>query len=82
MKIRWVRGGVAAFFLLYLLAVIWPLGTLFAGAEPFVLGLPFSLFWPVLWIIMGAAVLALLDRAEDVERTRHEGGSDSGGDAP
>jgi hypothetical protein len=77
MKIRWVRTGVALFFLLYLLAVTWPLGTLFAGAEPLVLGLPFSFFWPVLWIAAGAVVLAVLDRAEERERS-----GDRQGDAP
>jgi hypothetical protein len=81
-KIGWIRAGVAVFFVLYLLVVTWPLGTRFAGAEPFVLGLPFSFFWPVLWIALGGVVLALLDRAEDGERSRRGVGGDAGGDAP
>jgi TRAP-type C4-dicarboxylate transport system permease small subunit len=68
MPIRWVRLAVAAFFVLYLLVVTWPVGTIFARAEPFVLGLPFSFFWPALWIVLGGVALALLDRAEDRER--------------
>jgi hypothetical protein len=81
-RIGWVRAGVAAFFVLYLLVVTWPFGTLFAGAEPFVLGLPFSFFWPVLWIALGGLVLALLDRVEDEERKRRGAGGDPEGDVP
>jgi hypothetical protein len=65
MRLGWVRGTVAGFFLVYLLAVTWPVGTAFARPEPFVLGLPFSFFWPALWIVLGGAVLILLDRAEE-----------------
>lgn len=74
MQIRWVRLGVAAFFLLYLVAVTWPVATVFGRSEPLVLGLPFSFFWPALWIAMGGVALALLDRAED-EARRQRGGS-------
>ncbi len=64
MNIRTVRIAAAAFFLLYLLAVTWPVGSWFAGPLPFVFGLPFSFFWPVLWIVLGGVALVLLDRAE------------------
>lgn len=73
MPIRRVRVAVAGFFFLYLLAVTWPLGRLFGEPEPFVFGLPFSLFWPALWIVMGGVALALLDRAEESHRARRSG---------
>ena len=56
--IRRVAIGV---FLLYLLAVIWPVATLFRSAEPFVLGLPLSMAWPVAWILIGFVTLLVLD---------------------
>lgn len=65
MSIRRVRLAVALFFIAYLLAVTWPVGTVFGRAEPFVLGLPFSFFWPALWIVLGGVVLALLDWSEE-----------------
>lgn len=65
MSIRAVRLAAAAFFVTYLLVVTWPVGRAFAGAEPFVLGLPFSFFWPTLWILLGGVALALLDRSEE-----------------
>ncbi len=64
MAIRWVRRAVFAFFLLYTLAVTWPGALPFRGAEPFVLGLPFSLAWAVLWILLGGSALLVLHLAE------------------
>jgi hypothetical protein len=64
MSLTALRLAAGAFFLAYLLAVTWPVGTRFAGATPFVFGLPFSLFWAALWIVLGFGVLLLLDRAE------------------
>jgi hypothetical protein len=65
MSIRRIRLAVAGFFVLVLLAVIWPGALLFRRAEPFVLGLPFSLFWPVFLIVLSWAVLLGLDAAEN-----------------
>jgi hypothetical protein len=64
-SIRGVRWVLAGFFVVYLLVMTWPLGIFFGRAEPFVLGLPFSFFWPALWIVLGGVVLALLDRSEE-----------------
>jgi hypothetical protein len=63
-NLRVIRTGVSAFFVLYLLAVIWPGALLFRHAEPLILGVPNSLFWPALWIILGGVALAILDWAE------------------
>lgn len=60
----WIRRLVAGVFLLNLLAVIWPGVTFFRTAEPFVLGLPLSMAWPVGWIIVGFIALLVLDRFE------------------
>jgi hypothetical protein len=75
-SLRTLRAGVAGFFVLYLLAVIWPGALLFKRAEPFILGLPGSLFWPTLWILLGGAALAILDRAESRAERRSEAGAD------
>jgi hypothetical protein len=77
MPIRWIRAAVAAFFLLYLAAVTWPVGSWFADPLPFVLGLPFSFFWPALWIVLGGVALALLDGAEERAARAPEGDSGS-----
>jgi TRAP-type C4-dicarboxylate transport system permease small subunit len=64
MAIRWVRRAVFAFFLLYAVVVTWPGALPFSRAEPFLLGLPFSLAWAVLWILLGGAALVVLHLAE------------------
>lgn len=48
-------------FVLYTLAVHWPGVLPFSGARPFVLGLPFSFFWIVLWIVLGGVALLLVE---------------------
>jgi hypothetical protein len=63
-----IRIAILGFFLLYLLAVTWPVGTWFASAEPFVLGLPLSFFWPIVWIVLGFLALVVLDRTEAAAR--------------
>lgn len=62
--IRWLRRGVFVFFVVYLLAVTWPGAVPFSAPEPFVLGLPFSLAWPILWIVLGGLALWALDHFE------------------
>jgi hypothetical protein len=69
-NLRALRAGVAGFFVLYLLAVIWPGALLFKKAAPLILGVPNSLFWPALWILLGGAALAILDRAESRAESR------------
>lgn len=56
-----VRNGLyAAFCVICLLALIWPGYAMFGNrVEPLVLGLPFSLFWNVLWVQLSfAAIIA------------------------
>jgi hypothetical protein len=63
-----VRRITVAFFLLNLLAITWPVVTLFRSAEPLVLGLPLSMAWPIAWILIGWIMLLILDYVEQ----RHE----------
>jgi hypothetical protein len=60
-----IRRLAAGLFLIYLLAVTWPGATLFRLPEPLVFGLPASLAWPVAWILIGWAMLLVLDYFEN-----------------
>lgn len=68
MSRRTARTLTAIFFACFLLAVTWPGMIPFNHARPFVLGLPFSFFWVVLWVVGGGLVLFGLDRVEQRER--------------
>ncbi|MEN1727256.1 MAG: hypothetical protein AAGJ52_02340 [Pseudomonadota bacterium] len=59
--IRRIAIGV---FLLNLLAVTWPMVSLFRAAEPLILGLPLSMAWPIGWILIGWITLLVLDHFE------------------
>jgi hypothetical protein len=44
-------------------------GIFFANrTEPFVLGLPFALFWVTLWVLLTAAIMALIYRLDHHDR--------------
>jgi hypothetical protein len=46
-------------------------GIFFANrTEPFVLGLPFALFWLVMWVVLTAAIMALVGA---IDRRRDDG---------
>ena len=68
MKLTWVRGGAALFFILFVLAVTWP--GMIPGNRifPLVLGLPFSMVWIAGWVVLSFFLLLLLDRAEGQDR--------------
>lgn len=65
---RWIGGLAVAYFILMLVAVTFPGYVPFNRIRPFVIGLPFSLFWQVLWISGSVAILALVYWAERGER--------------
>jgi len=67
-----VRKGAAIFFILFALAVTWPGMIPFNRIEPLVLGLPFSMFWIAIWILLSFFVLLVVDRAEG--KREEEGG--------
>lgn len=57
------RRLAIAFFLVYACAVTWPGVLIFNRIRPFVLGLPFSMVWVTLWVVLGGVVFWLLERA-------------------
>ncbi len=63
-----IRRLAIGVFLLYLLAVTWPVATLFRSPEPLVFGLPMSMAWPVAWILIGLVMLLILDHFEKKDR--------------
>ena len=59
--------------LIYLLGVLPFLGMLggivFANrVEPFVLGMPFILFWIVLWVVLTSAIMAIIYNLDPVNK--------------
>ena len=59
-----IRRLAIIVFLLNLLAVTWPVLSLFRSAEPLVFGFPMSMAWPVAWILIGLITLLVLDYSE------------------
>jgi hypothetical protein len=50
-------------------------GMFFANSvEPYVLGLPFAMFWVVAWVVAAAILMAIVHRLDERER---EGGERS-----
>ena len=46
-------------------------GMFFANSvEPFVLGLPFAMFWVVMWVVVSAALMAIVYRLDSRDRAR------------
>ena len=54
---RRVYGGVVIYFCLVFAAMLWPIYSLFSGARPLVAGLPLSLFYLTVLLIVSFAVL-------------------------
>src|SRR4029079_1646434 len=49
-------------------------GMFFANSvEPYVLGLPFAMFWVVMWVVLSAGLMAIVYRLDSRERDRGEG---------
>jgi Protein of unknown function (DUF3311) len=49
-------------------------GMFFANSvEPYVLGLPFAMFWVVMWVVVAAALMAVVYRLDARDRSREEG---------
>lgn len=64
MSVRGVRILAAVFLVLFAVAVTWPGMVPFNRARPLILGLPFSMAWVALWVVLGALVLWLVDVVE------------------
>jgi hypothetical protein len=49
-------------------------GMFFANSvEPYVLGLPFAMFWVVMWVVVSAGLMAVVYRLDTRERARERG---------
>ncbi len=72
-----MRGVAAVYFAVFTIMVTWPGFTLFNRVTPFILGLPFNLFFLACLILGGMIVLWLLhgaeERAEARSRDRADG---------
>ncbi len=70
MSLRTARALTVTYLVLMTAAVVWPGAVPASRIRPFVLGLPFSFFWPALWVALSAPVLYMLDRVERRNRGR------------
>ena len=49
-------------------------GMFFANSvEPYVLGLPFAMFWVVMWVVVSAGLMAIVYRLDTRDRARERG---------
>lgn len=60
-----MRRLAAAVFAMNLFAVTWPAANWFRTAEPLIMGLPLSMAWPIVWILIAWVTLLLLDHSEN-----------------
>lgn len=65
MKRSLIHRLVIVFFVIYLLAVTWPIAQWVRGPTPLVLGFPLPLAWSIVWILLGFVVLIILDWFEE-----------------
>jgi hypothetical protein len=64
LTVRTARVLAAGFFVVFLLAVTWPGMLPFNRVRPLVLGLPFSMAWVALWVVLAGLVLWLVHAVE------------------
>jgi hypothetical protein len=50
--------------ILGLLSIIWPIYPLFGDIRPFILGLPLSFAWPIIWLVIIFLALLFLYRTD------------------
>jgi hypothetical protein len=49
-------------------------GMFFANSvEPYVFGLPFAMFWVVMWVVVSAGLMAIVYRLDSRDRARERG---------
>jgi Protein of unknown function (DUF3311) len=49
-------------------------GMFFANSvEPYVLGLPFAMFWVVMWVVVSSGLMAVVYRLDARDRARDRG---------
>jgi len=74
---RRLYSSVLVFFVLILLAMIWPVVTLFSHARPLVLGMPFFLFYLAVLLVGSFLVLLSLYLWENRTGSSSDPGEDS-----
>ena len=72
MPLKTARLLTGVYFVAMAVAVTWPGAVPASRIEPLVFGLPFSFFWPALWVAVAVPVLYLLHR---VEQRHRDGGN-------
>lgn len=82
MSVRGVRWAAALFFLAYTVAVTWPGAVPFNRIRPLVLGIPLSLVWVALWLVLSFGVLVVLDRFETRDEDDRAAGRSGTGPGP
>ena len=66
MKVQHVLAGLPFLGIL--------VGMFFANSvEPYVLGLPFAMFWVVMWVVVSAGLMAVVYRLDSRDRLRERG---------
>jgi uncharacterized protein DUF3311 len=43
------------------------------SVEPYVLGLPFAMFWVVMWVVVSGGLMAIVYRLDTRDRARERG---------
>ncbi|HEX7050098.1 MAG TPA: DUF3311 domain-containing protein [Longimicrobiales bacterium] len=71
MRLRTARRLAFAFFATYAIVQTFPGVLPFNRIRPLILGLPFSFFWPTVWVAAAVVIFWVLGRAE--ARARREG---------
>ena len=72
MSVKAARGLVVLYLAALAIALTFPGVLPFNRVYPFVLGMPFVIFWSAAWVALGVATLGLLERA--VAREEREAG--------
>ena len=66
MKVQHVLAGLPFLGIL--------VGMFFANSvEPYVLGLPFAMFWVVMWVVVSSGLMAVVYRLDARDRARERG---------
>lgn len=80
---RRVYRAVLAFYLAATAGLVWPVYAAFGGIRPAVLGIPFSLFYVIVWVVASFLVLLGLYLWEGrLEGAGEDPGAAADGDGP
>lgn len=80
---RRVYRAVLVFYLAATAGLVWPVYAAFGGIRPVVLGIPFSLFYVIVWVVASFLVLLGLYLWEGrLEGDGEDRGAAAGGDGP